>query len=72
MLCRKRQDELERKWWEEEAELSAGPAEQGKGGHYSDREAEDEAGHTSWQARPRGGTWLSTHTVARNVTMPPK
>ena len=32
VLCRKRQDELERTWWEEEAELSAGPAEQGKGG----------------------------------------
>jgi hypothetical protein len=42
-------DELERAWWEEEADLSAGPAEQGQGGRYSDRA--DEAGPTSWQVQ---------------------
>ena len=46
---RDRLDELERAWWEEEAELSAGPAEQGQGGRYTDRA--DEGGPTSWQAR---------------------
>jgi len=47
LLCRERLDQLERAWWEEEAELSAGPTERGGGGHYSDAEAD--AGSTSWQ-----------------------
>lgn len=44
-------DQLERAWWEEEAELSVGPAEQGQGGIYSDTQIEDEGGHTSWQVK---------------------
>ena len=51
-LCawgRERQDQLERAWWEEKAELSAGPAEQGAGGRFSDAKQEPESGHTSWQ-----------------------
>ena len=49
MCCRERQDQLERAWWEEKAELSAGPAEQGAGGRFSDSKQEPESGHTSWQ-----------------------
>ena len=49
MCCRERQDQLERAWWEEKAELSAGPAEQGAGGRFSDTKQEPESGHTSWQ-----------------------
>ena len=52
--CRERQDQLERAWWEEKAELSAGPAEQGGGGHFSDSAQEPESGHTSWQVRGPG------------------
>ena len=49
--CRERQDQLERAWWEEKAELSAGPAEQGEGGRFSNLKQEPESGHTSWQVR---------------------
>lgn len=52
--CRERQDQLERAWWEEKAELSAGPAEQGGGGRFSDSAQEPESGHTSWQVRGPG------------------
>ena len=48
--AREAQDRLERAWWEEKAELSAGPAEQGAGGRFSDAAQEPESGHTSWQA----------------------
>ncbi|CAL5218604.1 g301 [Coccomyxa viridis] len=54
MCCRERQDQLERAWWEEKAELSAGPAEQGAGGRFSDTKQEPESGHTSWQAFLQG------------------
>ena len=48
--AREAQERLERAWWEEKAELSAGPAEQGTGGRFSDSAQEPESGHTSWQA----------------------
>ncbi|CAL8470099.1 g9641 [Coccomyxa elongata] len=47
---RERLDQLERAWWEEEAELSTGPAEQGQGGTISDISPEEEAGPSDWQA----------------------
>ncbi len=47
--CRERLDQLERAWWEEEAELSTGPAEQGQGGTISDPSPEEEAGPSDWQ-----------------------
>lgn len=50
--CRERLDQLERAWWEEEAALSTGPAEQGQGGSYSDTNAEEEGGSSSWQVAP--------------------
>ncbi|CAK0736412.1 hypothetical protein CVIRNUC_000742 [Coccomyxa viridis] len=48
--AREAQERLARAWWEEKAELSAGPAEQGAGGRFSDAPQEPESGHTSWQA----------------------
>lgn len=59
MRLRERQDQLERAWWEEKAELSAGPAEQGGGGRFSDSQQEPESGHTSWQvADTSSGSWV--------------
>ncbi len=43
-MCRLRSDELEKAWWNEQAELSSGPAAAGKGAI-----PEEEAASTQWQ-----------------------
>lgn len=47
-MCRLRSDELEKAWWNEQAELSSGPAAAGKGAI-----PEEEAASTQWQVRHR-------------------
>lgn len=44
LLRRLRSDELEKAWWNEQAELSSGPAATGKGAI-----PEEEAASTQWQ-----------------------
>jgi hypothetical protein len=43
-MCRRCSDELEKAWWNEQAELSSGPAAAGKGAI-----PEEEAASTQWQ-----------------------
>ena len=44
VICRQRSEELEKAWWNEQAELSSGPAAAGKGAV-----PEEEAASTQWQ-----------------------